>query len=154
MAQTSAPFVLKDVSLTLVKVGEVTAPIEFRCQLSQAQLTPSAGGGSTGATLETFCATYDSSGTSNSSWALDLAGFQAWADVTDFSVISFQEEGAQFDFVLMPLAGPVSAASPSFSGTVTMVATPVGGTANQYATFTVSLPCTSKPIMTTAPVFV
>jgi hypothetical protein len=150
VAIASSPFVLKDVSLTLVKTGEAGTPVEYRCQLSQAQLTPSAGAGATGATMETFCAVYDSSGTSASSWVLDLAGFQAYGDVTDFSMISFNEEGEQFDFVLMPLGGVASATNPGFEGTVTMVATPIGGTANQYAQFTGSLPCTEKPTMVVA----
>jgi len=151
MPISTAPFVLKEVSLTLVKSGDATTPVEYRCQLSQAQLTPSAGAGATGATLETFCETFDNSGTTSSSWVLDLAGFQAFADVTDLSMISFVDEGEKYDFVLVPVGGTISTTNPGFSGQVTMVATPIGGTANQYASFTVSLPCVSKPTMLTTP---
>jgi len=152
VAASSAPFVLNKVSLTLVESSATPGtPVEYKCQLSQAQLTPSAAAGTTGATMETFCATYDNSGSAAATWVLDLAGFQAWADVTDFSVISFNDEGVEYDFVLMPIEGTVSATNPSFTGTVTMVATPVGGTANQYAQFTASLPCKSKPLMVVTP---
>ena len=147
MALATAPFVLKDVGLTLKK--GVAAAVEYRCQLSQAQLTPAAGT-SSGATMETFCATFDSSGTGYATWTLDLAGFQAFKDVTDFSVISFNDEGVTYDFVLMPIMGAVSPTNPSLLGQVKMVATAVGGTANQYAQFTASLPCLAKPLMKTA----
>lgn len=153
MAQTASPFVLNKVSLTLVKSDAAPGtPIEFKCQLSRAELVPSAGGGATGETITTFCNTYDSSGTTSSSWVLSLAGFQAWTDVADFSVISYTDEGESYDFVLMPIEGTVSTTNPAFEGTCTMVATPVGGTANSYAQFTVDLPLREKAVMLTTAV--
>lgn len=151
MAQTAKPFVLKDVSLTLVKTSETPGtPVEFRCQLSRAELVPSSSGGGGGATLDTFCDSYSDSGAGSSTWTLELAGFQAYADVSDFSIISFEDEGVEYDFALAPLGGTPSATNPAFEGKVTMVATPIGGTAKQYAQFTAALPCSGKPTMVVA----
>lgn len=143
MPITTQPTLLKDVSLTLLKSGSATEPAEYRCQLTQAQLTPTAASGG-GNTLSTFCADYSDSG-GLGTWALDLAGFQAFADAQDFSVLSFKEEGSVFDFVLQPLGGAPSATNPGFAGQVTMVGTQIGGTAKQWAVFTASLPCVQKP---------
>jgi len=147
MPLTLQPYLLKDVSLTLVKSGEVTTPVEYRCQLTQAELTPTASTGG-GNALSTFCDDFSDSG-GMATWALTLAGFQALADATDFSVLSFVEEGEQFDFVLAPLGGPPSASNPGFTGTITMVATAIGGTAKAWAVFTAACPCVSKPVMVT-----
>ncbi len=152
MAQTANPFVLQKVGLTLTKVGGAGTEQEFRCQLSRAELVPAASSGGGGATLDTFCASYSDSGAGSSTWTLELSGFQAWSDVTDFSVISFNDEGEKYNFSLTPIdfeAG-ASTTNPAFEGEVTMVATPIGGTAKQYAQFSASLPCTAKPTMVTA----
>ncbi len=149
MAITQSPFLLKDVSLTLVKSGEVTTPVEYRCQLSQAELVPSAASGG-GASLSTFCDEYSSPG-GNATWVLTLSGFQAYQDAADLSVILFNDEGETYDFVLMPIQGAVSAANPAFEGQVTIVPTNIGGTANTYGVYTVSLPCAQKPLMVTVP---
>ena len=152
MAQTANPFVLKNIELILTKRGGSGAAQRFECQLTQAQLTPSTSAAGGGSTLETFCASYDSSGASSATWVLDLAGFQAWKDVTDFSVISFNDEGLDYDFHLKPNTDPTDTPeSAEFKGVVTMVATPVGGTAKQYATFTASMPVKGKPTMVVAP---
>lgn len=149
MALTTQPFVMRDVSLTLVKKGAAT-PVEYRCQLSQAQLTPAAASGG-GQTLETFCSTYSSSGSTAATWTLDLGGFQAYKDVTDLSIILFNDEGEEYTYTLLPEGGTISTTNPGFTGDVTLIPVQVGGTANQYATFTVSLPCLAKPTMLTTP---
>lgn len=152
MPPTLQPFLLKDVSLTLKKVGAVTEPVEYRCQLSRAALVPTAATGG-GSSLSTFCEDYSDAG-GMATWALSVGGFQALADAQDFSVLSFNEEGEKFDFVLAPLGGPPTAATPAFEGQVTMAATPIGGDAKTWAVWTADLPCVSKPVMVTAEVFV
>ena len=144
MPITTSPFVLDDVSLTLVPTGGGT-PEEYQCQLNRAELVPSTAGGATGgATFETFCNSYSSAGAS-ASWSLELTGFQAYQDAADLSLLLFDNESAEYDYVLTPAGGTVSASNPGFSGTVTLVATNIGGTANQYAQMQVSLPCNGKP---------
>jgi len=151
MPQSTAPFILRDTSLVLQKVEPTgTAPAEeFRCQLNSVVITPSTGGGAGEQTYETFCETFTSGGGNNTTFTLDLGGFQAWADVADLSVILWNDAGSEYTFSLVPMTGPVSVTSPSFTGIVTLVEPQVGGTANTYASFTVSLPCKSKPTMVT-----
>jgi len=159
MAQTVAPFLLKNLTLTLKKLTEPDGTpavggtaTEYRCQLNIASLTPSAGGAGE-QTFDTFCESFTNSSASGATWVLNLGGFQAYADVADLSVILFNDEGATYEFVLTPTGGTISATNPGFQGVVTMFPSIVGGTANTYATFTVDLSCTGKPTMiTTAPV--
>lgn len=151
MPITQTPILLKDVSLTLIKTGTTGTAEEYSCQLSQAQLTPSAGGGGGGgATLETFCDTYSSQGAgANATWTLDLGGFQQYQDVADLSMLLFNNEGSKYTFVLNPDIGvkdPASASGYSFTGEITATPVQIGGTANQYATFTTSQPLVSKPV--------
>lgn len=149
MPLTLQPYLLKDVSLTLVKQGDAGPPVEYRCQLSAASLLPTAqtGGGNA---LETFCDTFSDAG-GMATWVLQLAGFQALADATDFSVLSYNEEGELFDFLLTPIGGVISASNPGFEGVAAMVATQIGGTAKTWATWTADLPLSQKATMLTAP---
>jgi hypothetical protein len=155
MPITTAPFTLRDTSLTLTLVGgQAAVAVEYRCQLTAATLTPS--DASTSSTeLVTFCTTHsDSSGGGDATWSLDLEGFQSFADATDLAMFLFDNEGEKATFVLLPGQNgeTISATNPGFSGTVTLKPTAIGGTARAYATFTVSLPCDSKPTkVTTAP---
>jgi len=145
---TTSPFVLDDVSLTLSPVSGSAE--EYQCQLNRAELVPSTGGGGGGATFESFCNTY-SGGGGTASWTLELTGMQAYSDAADLSMLLFNEEGEEYEFVLTPMGGTISATNPGFSGTVTLVPTNIGGTANQYATLTVSLPCSGKPTLLNTP---
>lgn len=158
MAITTSPFLLKNLSLTLVKTADIGTGLEqeYRCQLTAATLTPSAGGGASGSTLETFCDSYSSTGASTATWTLDLSGLQSYKDVADLSVLLFNEEGEAYTYTLIPEGpAPISATNPGFTGEVTLIPTTIGGTANTYATFTVSLPTIGKPEMiVTPPVFV
>jgi hypothetical protein len=149
--QTLTPFLLKDVSLTMRPKGTTGATQEFRCQLSQAELVPSAASGG-GASLATFCDTFTDPG-GDATWVLTMSGFQAWKDVTDFAMVAFDHEGEEYEFVLAPMGGTISATNPGFKGIITLIPVNVGGTANQYAVFTTSQPVSGgKPTKITAPV--
>jgi hypothetical protein len=150
MPQSSAPFILKDVTLSLSLVDDGTGlpgdPVEFRCQLNRAELVPAAGGGAGEQTYETFCGPFTSGGgTTGSTWTLELSNFQAYVDVEDLSNYLFDNETKRAYYSLLPLGGAVSSAKPAFEGEVTLVAQAIGGTAATYAVATVSLPCTEKP---------
>ena len=151
---TLAPFALRNISLTLVKSSLVaTAPrVEYRCTLNQAQLTPAAATGAA-ATYETFCETFNSA-TTESTWTLDLGGFQAFADANDLSMLMFDDENELYTYVLTPVGGVVSPTNPGFTGEVRLKPSAIGGTANQYASYTVSLPCEAKPVKSTVPIIV
>ena len=157
MAMATSPFLLNNLTVSLKKIknADGTAAVggareEYRCQLNTASLTPSSGTG-TSQTYETFCSTFDSGGAGSSTWVLNLAGFQSYTDVADLSIILFNDEGAVYEYVLQPMGGVTSATNAGFMGEVTIIPTVIGGTANQYATFTVDLPCVQKPVMLTAP---
>lgn len=153
MPITATPLVLKHTSLTLQKTGDA-AVTEYRCQLTQAQLTPSESGGAGGGnTLSTFCADHNDESGATTVWNLEIAGFQSFVDAQDFSLWAFENMGEKANFVLVPGhdSPVISATNPGFQGEVTIKPTVIGGTAKTYATFTVSLPCTSKPDKITTP---
>ncbi len=129
MPIATKPFSMNNVSLTLTTTGGAT-PIEYRCQLSRAELVPAASSTSATSEYATFCETHSIGGGSATTWTLELSGFQAWADATDLSNFLFDEDGNELDYVFIPAGGVVSATNPSFSGTVTASPTPVGGSAN------------------------
>jgi hypothetical protein len=150
MPATLSPFLLTDVTLTLKKVGAAEPAAQVICQLGKAQITPAANQGTT-QEYATFCDDFSSSTSAATTFTLDLGGFQAYADVTDLSRLLWIDAGEKYEFVLAPQAGPISDSSPGFSGVVTFVEAPVGGTAKTYATYEVSLPCDGKPELLTAP---
>jgi hypothetical protein len=151
---TTAPFTLKDTSLTLKLLDEAgtTTATEYRCQLTEATWVPSDASTSS-QELVTFCTTHsDSSGGGNATWVLQLAGFQSYADATDLSLFLFDNEGEKAEATLLPGQGgaTVSATNPGFKGTVTLKPVNIGGTARQFAVFTVSLPADTKPTKVTS----
>lgn len=152
MAMTTNPFVLKDTSVQFRKDSDPEL-IEYRCQMTAASLVPSDAGGGGGNTLSTFCYDYTDSSVSPSKWALELSGFQSFADAQDFSMWAFDNEGEDVDFLLVPgqNGSELSVDNPGFTGVVTVKPTVIGGTAKQYATFTVSLPCVERPVKFTGP---
>lgn len=152
MPSATKAFVLKNVSLTLVEADAAGTAVAYECQLSKAIITPSAGSTTS---YTTFCAKFDDIA-EESSYTLDLSGFQAYQDVADLTVILWEEAGKVYDFVLQPNLGQaagsaISATNYAFSGQVTLVEAPIGGTVNEWATFDVSLPCVTKPTMLLAP---
>lgn len=157
MPLTLKPFVMKDVSLTLKRVADTLGTeTEYKCQLTQAELVPSTSTTGGGGELETFCEKHTDAGSSKSTWELNLSGFQAFQDLLDYSIISFNYESEDFEFTLIPNGfenppgpGP-SITAPGFTGIVKMQATNIGGTAASHAVFSTALPCSSKPTMITA----
>jgi hypothetical protein len=147
MTMTASPFRLKDTDLLLGPKGSDLADASIRCQLTQSELVPSASGG--GDSLETFCATFADPG-GRATWELQLAGFQAYADAQDLTMLLFDHELEEFDFLLLPRGGTVSATNPGFSGTVTLTPTNIGGTAAAWATFTVTLTVKGRPVKVTS----
>jgi hypothetical protein len=150
---TTAPFTLKDTSLTLKLIDEAgtTTATEYRCQLTEATWVPSDASTST-QELVTFCTTHsDSTGGGDATWVLQLAGFQSFMDANDLAMFLFDNEGKKAEATLLPgqSEGAVSATNPAFKGTVTLKPVNIGGTARQYATFTVSLPASAKPTKVT-----
>lgn len=149
MAKSLSPFKLKDTDVQLVEAGGTFgADTSFRCQLTKAELVPSAS--SSGDDLETFCATHSDSG-GDATWELQLDGFQG-TDAEDLAMLAFDHEGEEFDFLLIPKGGVISTTNPGFQGTITLTPTSIGGQANAWATYSATFKCKQKPVKVTAPV--
>lgn len=151
MAIATSPFTLKNTSVKIKLVSGGTDE-EYRCQLTKAEFVPSDASGSS-SELVTFCTTHsDSSGGGDATWELQLEGFQSYQDAADLSMFLFDNEGEKAEVTLLPGqgGGTVSSTNPGFKGVVTLKPTNIGGTARQYATFTVSLPADAKPTKVTA----
>jgi len=146
MPVATSPFVLNDVSLTLILESDTTGlPEEYICQCNRAELVPSAQ--SSGSEFETFCDTF-AAPPKAASWTLEITGFQAWSDAMDLSLLLFDNELKNADFVLSPILTPAPAPSTgnfAFEGQVILSPGQIGGTANQYAQMTVSLVVKGKP---------
>lgn len=147
MAIATSPFVLNDVSLTLVLESDILGlPTEYKCQLNRAELVPSSA--STGSEFETFCETFTPP-PKMATWTLEISGMQSYQDALDLSLFLFDNELEKAEFVLDPISTPPTTPAPSnygFSGIVTLSPGQIGGTANQYAQLTVSLSVEGKPV--------
>jgi hypothetical protein len=155
MAIATKPFTLKDTSVTLKLIDPEGTPtaVEYRCQLTRAEFVPADAGGGGGEELVTFCTTHsDSAAAGDATWTLELEGFQSYQDAQDLSMFLFDNEGMKAEATLVPGQGGMTpgADNPGFKGEVTLKPTNIGGTARQYARFTVSLPATQKPTKVTA----
>jgi hypothetical protein len=151
VALTLTPFLVKNINVLMSKAP--ATKIDYRCTLNTAILRPATGGGGgAGVTYETFCNTFSGGAAAGgTTWTLELSGFQAYADVTDLSNLLFAEEGNVIDYVLVPVGGTVSATNPGYQGQFTATPVDIGGTANQFAVFTTSQPCTAKPTKIVVP---
>ena len=141
MPQTATPFTMTNPTV-LLTFGGAGTPVEYKCQLRKAELTPTAATG--GTAYETFCGSFPPA-PKDATWALNLEGFQAFSDTEDLALLLFDHEGEEVDYELVPAGGTVSATNPGFTGTVTATPTAIGGTVGETAAFTVALQCTAKP---------
>jgi hypothetical protein len=116
-------------TLTLL-FGPLAGPAtqEVQCQLSGARLEPTY----SDTTVQTFCGPITDT---TEAWALILAGFQDWGDVTGVCDLLWAatDAGQSVDFVLT--VGPTS-----FTGEVVPKRTVAGGDAGAAFTYEVSLP--------------
>ena len=144
MPLTASPFLMNDV---LVQIGLAgAAGVEYRCQLKRAEWVPAAASTATTVTYETFCETHEDETDAPQKWTLELEGFQAVADATDLSKFLFTNRGVLLDVLLIPQGGVIAADNPGYSGVVKARPTPIGGSANAYASFAVSLPAEDEPV--------
>lgn len=129
------PIVLKDCTLTI-------AADSYEAHVSQVTMTP------TSQTQTWQGLTPDATFTdvSTATWAVALAYAQDWVTPAALSRYLHEHEGEAVTMVFEPKAG-----GPSF--TVTVIITPgaIGGTVNQFATATVTLPAQGKPALVALP---
>jgi hypothetical protein len=74
-------------------------------------------------------------------WALDLEKAQDWETANSLSLYLRANEGLEVPVTVKPRSG----SGPTFSATVLVPPIPIGGVAEQIATSTISLGCTSRP---------
>src|SRR5262249_33261011 len=85
-------------------------------------------------------------------WTLELEGYQGY-DTTDLWRFLWDNSRKQVFFELVPKDEAVSATNPSVTGVVVAVPATLGGTREEVAAFTVSLPLVGEPALSsTAPV--
>lgn len=75
-------------------------------------------------------------------WTLDLNFGQDWETLNSLTPYLRANEGAEVAVTLKPR----SDSGPTFTATVLVPPVPIGGTAEQYATASISLGCTAAPV--------
>jgi hypothetical protein len=136
---------MRDVSLTLG-----ATPDEFNCQVAAAMLEVTAGDE---VTYTTLCSDGTFSEVGRSTYALSLRLGQDWADSQGLARYLWDNEGTTQSFRLQAHGSSTASAetTPAMTGTVRIVAPSYGGEVDTYAEAEVSLPCTAKPVLETAP---
>ncbi|MFE6733425.1 hypothetical protein [Microbacterium sp. NPDC057650] len=125
------PFVLKDCMLTVEADN-------YEAHVSQVQFDPSSQSQSWQGL--TPAASFTDAGLAT--WAVTLAYAQDWVTPAALSRYLFEHEGESKSMTFAPKAG-----GPSFTAEVTIAAGSIGGTVNQYAVATVTLPVSGKPTL-------
>ena len=151
-AIAAVPVFMRNVLLTL-KTGAGTA-IEFQCNVSEARIQVTPGDI---VTTRTLCSSGVYSSASPPEYALVLTGIQDWdttAGSEGLAAYLWANEGTTLTFTLNihGEAVPGSASQPKMTGTVVCIPGDYGGEIGTYAELTVELPCTAKPVLSTAAV--
>lgn len=138
----ATPLFMRDVELTIELVSGGT-PANFNCDVSTAEIIPTAGDEVTYATLSADC-TYSSVG--RTTYALHLVAVQRWA-AEGLAAFLWDHDGELASFKYQAHGDGVvpSADLPGMVGEVRLVAGAYGGAADEYAELDVTLPCTTKP---------
>ena len=141
MAITTSPFLTNDAEI-LLSLASGGTPVEYRCQLRRAEVVPSTGASSP--EMETYCETHTGAAAPQT-WTVELEGFQALDDAEDLTRFLLTNAGEDLNYDLAPKGGVASATNPHYTGVCIARATNIGGVANSFAQFTVTLPCTATP---------
>ena len=151
-AIAATPVFMRNVLLTL-KTTAGTA-IEFQCNVSEARIQVTPGDI---VTVKTLCSSGVYSSAGQPEYALVLVGVQDWdttAASEGLAAYLWTHEGEQLTFTLNihGEAVPGSASQPKMTGTVLAIPGDYGGPIGEYAELNVELPCTAKPVLSTAAV--
>jgi hypothetical protein len=137
MAQINVvPIVLKDVRF------RVDAD-NYEKHVSKVTLTPNTSTESKTWQGLTPTATFTDTSTPQTTWTAEIEYAQDWETVNSLSSYLLANAGVQKSIKLQPQAG---AGKSTFTITATIVPGPIGGQVNEFATSTVSLPCTGQPV--------
>lgn len=130
------PIMMKDVDLILG--DEATGP-NFKCQVRSVTLTPT----SSPQKLKTACPQGRYSDVSDPEWDLEIGyAFGKDADGVMEALADYllDNHGTKQDFLFRPVAGGAG-----YSGEVTIIAGPIGGTVDQWMEGSVTLPLDGQP---------
>lgn len=132
------PYVMKDVDLIL---GDEAAEVNFKCQMRSVVLTPSVDI----QRIKTACPTGQFAAVDEPEWNLDLGylfGKHATDQMRALGRWLIENNGEQLPFLVRWLAGEEE----GYTGTVTVVPGPVGGSYGQFSEQSVSLPLEGQPV--------
>jgi hypothetical protein len=139
-----SPLFMRDVTLNLRLASDaVGARVEYQCDVSTAEIVPSAGDE---ATYSTLCAEGSYSSVGKTTFALHVVAVQRWA-ADGLANFLWDHDGELADFQYQAHGDGVapSTDAPGMTGQVRLIAGNYGGEVDQYAEVDVTLPCTSKP---------
>lgn len=129
------PFVLKDVLFTV-------ASDNYEAHCSQVQFDPS----SSSQTWQGLTPTATFTDTTIATWTCALTYAQDWETADSLAIYLHEHEGEEIEVTFKPRSG----SGPSFTATLIVTPGTIGGTVNQFATATVTLPCQGKPALVPA----
>jgi hypothetical protein len=133
----------------VIQLGPTASGIIVTCELTRAELTNDVSMVDTGS----LCGPAQQPG--RIAWTLDLEGYQGYDDGSLWMFL-WDNQRAEVAFLINPrdpTVVPPGAGNPYFSGTVVCVPGVMGGTREEVASFSVSLPLVGDPVMAiTAPV--
>lgn len=145
----TTPLFMRDVSLTLKLVSGGATRDEFNCDAHTAEVVSEAGDT---ITYQTLCASGSFSEIGKSQYSLHIVAAQDWSDA-GLARFLWENEGAIAEFQYQAHGSatiPPTTDAPGMAGTVRLVAPNYGGEAEAYAELDVTMPCTAKPIISTA----
>jgi len=145
----TTPLFMRDVSLTLKLLPSGPSRVQFNCDAHLAEIVSTAGDE---VDYRTLCATGSFSSVGATTYALHIVAAQDWS-ANGLARFLWDNDGAQAEFQYQAhgiAAIPPTATTPGMAGTVRLIAPNYGGEADNYAELDVTLPCSTKPSITTA----
>lgn len=143
-----SPLFMRDVTLKLKIVSPPGTNVEYNCDISTAEIVPTAGDD---VTYSTLCPTGSYSSVGKTTYALHIVAVQRWA-ADGLAAFLWDHDGELATFQYQAHGASVAPAAdvPGMAGEVRLVAGNYGGEVDTYAELDVTLPCSSKPTKTTA----
>lgn len=130
-----SPLILKNVSLVF---GPTASGSEFAKHVDEVTFTPSAS-----SVVWTGLGGNTHTDVSTATWTCTLKYAQDWTTTGSLSAYLFANEGASVDVAFKPQ----NASGPSFTAKVVITPGAIGGSVNAFATASVTLGVTGKPVL-------
>jgi hypothetical protein len=142
-----SPLFMRDVELSLKLVSGGTK-VEYQCDISTAEIVPTAGDE---VTYSTLCVSGSYSSVGKTTYALHVVAVQRWA-ADGLAAFLWDHDGelATFQYQAHGDGVTPTADLPGMAGEVRLIAGNYGGEVDTYAELDVTLPCSSKPAKTTS----